>query len=486
MKPETVELEKESGEKSENTEKRPTIKVLQPLTSINNGQKMIEETELTEDESGLTGWPVLKNEAMYGYAGRFVKAATENSEADPAAVLLTLLTRFSVECGPDRYLMVGDSKQYPRIFSVIVGASSKARKGTSSKPVQRLFSFDPTEYDFDSNLYNCWSPAKSSPGPLSSGEGIVHAVRDPRYEWNTKNSIQELVDPGIDDKRLFIHDEEFASALSCMKREGNTLSTILRCAWDNGTIDILTKSAKTKTTNAHIGINSHITNRELHKKLNETEAFNGFANRFLFCCARRSKIVPFPRAINAEEFALLQKQFVYSLAEVQTFNQIILGADAMSLWEAVYPRLTEDHAGLVGAVVNRAEAQVLRLAMLYALLDRANVIESIHLHAALAVWDYCEASARFIFGNHESNPYSRRIKAAVEAGPKSLTDLHSLFSRMISKADLDEAVQELIAQGTVELEKIKTNGRPKTMIKIVEQSQQLTELPEKSRLNTDY
>jgi len=82
MKLETDELVKESGEKSENTEKRSTIKILQPLINSNIDRKMIEETELTEDESGLTGWPVLKNEAMYGYAGRFVRAATENSEAD--------------------------------------------------------------------------------------------------------------------------------------------------------------------------------------------------------------------------------------------------------------------------------------------------------------------------------------------------------------------------------------------------------------------
>jgi len=484
MKQETSELKKESGEKSENSDKNRKLKLIQTLTKGSNRRKMVEETELTEEESGLIGWPELKREAMYGYAGRFVEAATENSEADPAAVLLTFLTRFGVECGPDRYLMVGDSKHHPRIFSVIVGASSKARKGTSSKPVQRLFSFDPEEHDFDS--HKGWQPALSSPGPLSSGEGIVYAVRDAREEWNQKKGIWELVDPGIDDKRLYIHDEEFASALSCMKREGNTLSTFLRCAWDNGTIDVLTKGAKTKTTNAHIGINSHITNRELHKKLNETEAFNGFANRFLFCCARRSKQVPFPLPINADKFALLQKQIADILAEAHTFDEIILSADAMSLWEDVYSALTKDHSGLVGAVINRAEAQVLRLSMLYALLDRTNVIDPVHLQAALGAWDYCEASARFIFGRRESNPYSGRIMAAVKEGPKSMTDLHSLFSRQLSKAALDEAVQELIAQGAVELVKEKTKGRPKTLIKIVAESQHSTQMPDKSGLNTDY
>ena len=122
--------------------------------------------------------------------------------------------------------------------------------------------------------------------------------------------------------------------------------------------------------------------------------------------------------------------------------------------EEVYSALTKDNSGLVGAVINRAEAQVLRLSMLYALLDRTNVIDPVHLQAALGVWDYCEASARFIFGRRESNPYSRRILVAVKAGPKSITDLHSLFGRQLSKSNLAEAVQELIAQGAVEFEKM--------------------------------
>ena len=75
-----------------------------------------------------------------------------------------------------------------------------------------------------------------------------------------------------------ILDEEFGAVLSCTKREGNTLSTILRGAWDTGSLEPLTKTSRIKATRAHIGICTHITLAELHKKLDETEAFNGFAN----------------------------------------------------------------------------------------------------------------------------------------------------------------------------------------------------------------
>ena len=87
---------------------------------------------------------------------------------------------------------------------MIVGATSKARKGTSGKPVLRLFELggalpyhphlSAIEYATDRML----------PGPLSSGEGIIFQVRDEGYEWNVKEQKDVLKDPGISDKRLFI------------------------------------------------------------------------------------------------------------------------------------------------------------------------------------------------------------------------------------------------------------------------------------------
>ena len=69
------------------------------------------------------------------------------------------------------------------------------------------------------------------------------------------------------------------------------------------------------------------------------------------------------------------------------------------VWHAVYPRLAGDRFELFGAVTSRAEAQTMRLALVYALLDGSSVIEAQHLNAGLAVWSYCEASARLIFGD---------------------------------------------------------------------------------------
>lgn len=157
-------------------------------------------------------------------------------------------------------------------------------------------------------------PARFSPGPLSSGEGLIYAIRDKEESWKVDNKTGQgewvTTDPGIDDKRLFILDEEFASALSCTKREGNTLSTIIRGGWDSGDIDPLAKTTKIKATGAHIGICTHITLAELNKKLNDVEAFNGFANRFLWCCAKRGKLVPFPVPMDEKDLWPIQLELI--------------------------------------------------------------------------------------------------------------------------------------------------------------------------------
>ena len=190
--------------------------------------------------------------------------------------------------------------------------------------------------------------------------------------------------------------EEFAGALASTKREGNTLSMVIRCAWDDGTFDPLTKTNKIRATRAHVGWVSHITIDELHRKLGESEAFNGFANRILWVCARRGKLNPFPEPMPDEELGEIRQRIAAVLEQTRgvEFFHIKWGAAARRAWsEQHYQRLTQDHPGLVGCVVNRAEAQVVRLAMLYCLLDGGTVIEEVHLNAALAFWDYCAVAS---------------------------------------------------------------------------------------------
>jgi hypothetical protein len=338
----------------------------------------------------LSKWPVLSAEAMPGIVGEFIELATKDSEADPAAVLATFLARFGAEVrgqernrGPVHY--VGETRHFPRLFCAIVGASSKSRKGTSASPVKRLFQFEEAEH----GLY---IPATCSRGPLSTGEGLAFAVRDEGKEWQvdkrTKTGEWLTTDPGVTDKRLFVLDEELAAALACTKREGNTLSVAIRSFWDDGSYSPMTKKERTKCTDAHVNIVTHITLAELKHMLDETNSLNGFANRFLWVCSRRSKLVARPKRLEKHALAYIQRELLALMRNAQAVGVMRMEQDALALWDEVYPELSADNPGLRGCVINRGEAQAIRLAMIYALLDGKEHIGADHLRAALAFWAY--------------------------------------------------------------------------------------------------
>ena len=90
-----------------------------------------------------------------------------------------------------------------------------------------------------------------------------------------------------------ILEPELASVLKRMNGEGNSLSAVLREAWDNEhNLSTLTKNSPLRATGAHVSVIAHVTQPELLAQLTEVERANGFANRFLFMLVRRSKELP--------------------------------------------------------------------------------------------------------------------------------------------------------------------------------------------------
>jgi hypothetical protein len=189
---------------------------------------------------------------------------------------------------------------------------------------------------------------------LSSGEGLFWQVRDPieeRRKARTKEDkasadehgfVTELADVGTEDKRLLVVESELASVLERMGREGNTLSTILRQAWDGDEVlDTLVKTSQAKATGAHISVIGHITADELRRKLTATEQTNGFANRFLWICAKRSKLLPLGGDIAKVDWQPMLGRLADALKYGATTGLIDFDAEAQEIWIPAYRSLTE-------------------------------------------------------------------------------------------------------------------------------------------------
>ena len=99
--------------------------------------------------------------------------------------------------------------------------------------------------------------------------------------------------------------------------------------------------------------------------------------------------------------------------------------EARALWAETYKALSGGHPGLLGYVTARAEAQVTRLACLYALADLSTVVRVEHLRAALAVWRFSFESARYQFGDRTGNPVADKIREALQGAAEAVNDIET-------------------------------------------------------------
>lgn len=132
-------------------------------------------------------------------------------------------------------------------------------------------------------------------------------------------------------------------------------------------------------------------------------------------------------------------------------------------WEAIYRHLSAEQPGLLGAITARAEAQTIRLSLIYTLLDGKDQIDVAHLRAAIAVWEYCETSAARIFGNALGDPVADQIMLALQyAGSTGMsrTAIRDLFGRHRSGDRIGAALAFLSNKGRARMERKITDGRP--------------------------
>jgi hypothetical protein len=387
---------------------------------VTNGRLSVNPKANTEPQR-----PRLDAAAFHGVCGQIVEKILPHTEADPAALLLTLLTGLGNIIGRNPYYIVDGAWHHVNLFTAIVGDSSSGRKGTSWENCKRIFkAVDPD-----------WCTTKVMSG-IGSGEGVIFQLKD------SDDPHLEV----LNDKRLLIKEGEFAQTLQVMSRSGNTVSPMIRSAWDDGSLQNLTKNNPMRASNCHIGILGHITRAELTRLLNGVEIGNGFANRFLWCHSSRSKLLPDggylpPEALN-HQISLI-KAVVKKISSNGAF-QMLRTEKAKARWYEIYEPLTTATQGRWGEVTRRGAAQVVRISMIFALLDGTREIGVQHLKAAEALWKYCCDSAKWAFEEHQYSFNAMKLLTALEHQPMPYAEItHKVYNRNLRRSEIDAALEEI-------------------------------------------
>lgn len=394
-----------------------------------------------EARSSNWDWPEPREGMFYGPLGTLTHVLAAESEADPAAIYTTMLTGVGAMVGRDVAAWIGNSRHQLQLFGLVVGDTARARKGTSYSDAARALNLIDPDFMANREVRN-----------LSSGEGLIHRLRDPRDDDERT----------LADKRALVYLSEFSTALRNANRESNNLSGVIREAWDGGKLETLTRADPMAATGYHLGLVGHITITELRRELSETAQANGFANRFLFIGARRPHLRPRPRRVDDAELLPYTSIVRQALADAKRRTAVQFSEAGWEAWERVYAQIEgAEFPSMVTQLVVRGSAYVVRIAGLHALIDGSEHIEPVHLDAAYALWLYSQDTVLHIYGDTVGDKVADNLLRHLrKAGTDGMTgrEVSKAFSGHLSADALRAAADYLSTLGLIEVFEVTGNG----------------------------
>lgn len=344
----------------------------------------VEVQDKPKPQENEARFPALNEEGYYGLLGDIVSAMEPEMECDPAGLLLTLLTMTGSAIGKNPYFPITGTKHRCSLFTVLYGASS-AGKGESEDIARWLLSKACPDWANNNDVQKTG---------LSSGPGLVEAcglTEEQREALEQAKRENQIYIPTT--RNVFIFEPEYKSVIDNMRRKENNLNSILRLAYDGKPLSLLNR--KDNSVSAYdymLCILAHITPLELQRAFEASnDTSNGFVDRFLWAYVTSGNDLP--EGGNVEVLSPYVKPLGEAIGFAQGVGEMERDDEAREHWNAVYKRLR--HLDEIG--VSKARGNSLRLAMIYALLDKSRIIRLEHQKAALAVWAYCEQSVRQIF-----------------------------------------------------------------------------------------
>lgn len=404
----------------------------------------------------------LEGAAYRGLAGDILTSIDPYVEPCAAGILVGFLTAFGNKIGRNAYMTVSSQKHYTNLFTLVFGDSGTSRKGMSWSIVQDLMTPPPKTtlphsgivLDFSESSL-AWTPTAG----IASGEGLIFHVRDARPAEGKRPA-----DPGVLDKRKLFYESEFGSVIRKAKPEGSILWQTLRNFFDTGSAENNPRHEPVKATDAHVSIVGNITPIELAESFPSAERTSGTANRFLWIFASPGKCLPEGKPIPISIMNSLKARVDEAVTFGKSVTEMTRDPDAIKYWAQLYTgELSEDETGPLHDLTSRGKPLILRLSMIYALLDHSKVIKKSHIESALAVWHYSKASIYYLYGNSAGTPLGNRILNYLETQPRKAATRSQISAAITGyqARELDSAVAQLRSTGQIlEAKQPKPPGKP--------------------------
>ena len=418
--------------------------------------------DINQQRPDLTRVPPEAYGGMFpGLLKEAVTLCCGQSEASPVAVAANCLVYFSALIGPCIYLPIGNERRKLNEFFLMAGETAMG-KGASLHGVRLVFV--QTEQCLSRHLadrrkngesadIDKYPKLKIHTGGLSSGEGLAAALDDDE----------------VTDKRLLAFEPEFGNIMSQCQRQGNTLSPILRNAYDGVDIKPLTKRNRVQVTDPYICLMANTTAQEFNDHdMAKMLHSNGLLNRFMILWQHPENTVPFPAPATDEDIARLAGEFADRILfarhySYQTHHRKVqprplsLDNAAKDYWSTRYNKLINSaDCNQVKLLTRRHRLHALLLASFFALLDYRTSISADDIHTAL---DWCAYSRRSVvyICNSQAEQYqaegisllSEKLLFAIrniykEQGRCTASDLYHWFRNKLKRQQMQASLELLL------------------------------------------
>ncbi|WP_210494865.1 DUF3987 domain-containing protein [Patulibacter sp. SYSU D01012] len=383
--------------------------------------------------------------------GGIAQDLTAHTEADPAVVLLHLMAGVGAAVGPHAHSDWSSHHTPARLFVLAVGGTGSG-KGASERIASRLLR----------QALPAWSD-EGIVGGLVSGEGLLAALggepRDPDEDGPPLP---------VTGRSLLAIEPEFGRVMASSRRDGATLSHLVRELWDSDQAASMSRQRPLRVKGANLSLVGHITPTELQRVADSNAIENGFLNRFLPIMVRRGPLQPFgpPRSLLARDRRNEAAAEVAAAVEHgHSVGCVELDPVARGLWAELYYRLAPERPFLAGALQARGIAHVQRLALVLALGDRDDHVRHIHLNAAFAIWTRAAATWAELYGERTGDPLAERLLAALRdakgrgTGVLTRTEIREVVgSNSVPAARIKDALEKLRAAGLADSVEFRPGG----------------------------
>src|SRR5258708_13977170 len=365
----------------------------------------------------------------------------------------------------------------PLVWPCIVGNTGLARKGVAMRAVKLL------SWEVDRVFTN----RKFQTG-LQTPEALIREIADELKLYNAKGKQYTAIHQ-VFDKRLIVEEQELTRIFTLMQRGGNTWSEVIRKLYDApNSADAKAMTNRMSASFPFVTIIGHVTREGLKAKLPSESAFDGSVNRFTFVASYRQGSVPEPPDVDwqASDNIDVVKNLTGTLDHfrVQADGSLIdndTDPDSTKLKEwsfdfspsgherrhKLYKELDqqlENASGINQAILSRSHPTIMRLAIIYAALDRRCEIGPAHLESAKAFWDYSARSALWSFGDNSGNREADDVLTALRMSRRDGMSISDITRREFHNRDTFKrhaALSLLNRQGRGKLKHVPGKGSKK-------------------------